>query len=686
MILILKRRRHPMFEELRPILIRQLWQISLLIPATILALRLLPRRSPHLHHAILLVVLLKCLVPPVWVSPVGIFSWVVPVRTSVAAVAEAGGSPSPESPPAESPPNKNASVESSGSLPADEAKGVETPWSPVPTSPRSSLDADNEAMWRWLPLGWFAGCLALTGYVIGKGRQLQRFHEETEAEPSEELRQVVKEISSRLGLRRPPRLLITVHPVVPFAAGIFRPRVVLPEDAVATATGEELRLILAHEITHLRRGDLLVSAVQVLVQLVWWFHPLVWWLNREIRRVRELCVDADVVVRSGCEPRSYADCLLRMLELRLTLHERRGLAALSPFEVTAQRLKNVMSLREPVHSLGWWPRAVVFLLAAGMLLPGAALPDNRVSASVSLGPERDRQILRRNEPELSAPHENSVDASDADGPQGRSPTGDRKSSGAEDHSSGEIGPAVYAVTVSLGTAPGLTRHRASLEFLLLPLEFDPSERVIQGFDPQFSPRFSETLSPVSGGSGIFPRPIPPSEMGLRRSLFSGPLPSPGVFLNRGLRPIDSVSPALPGILGDPTDLIFPPISGPVLPQGTYTHNRTGAIRSETSIVLADGTRSIETLSLPADFTSEIQTGELLNDRLVLHRVWTVQTQQGDGPQPSLRGVLRGEIEIDLVRLIPIRAAYRGEMERRDADQMVVTPIDFEARRVLPPKL
>ena len=57
----------------------------------------------------------------------------------------------------------------------------------------------------------------------------------------------------------------------------------------------QLELILAHELAHIRRHDYLINVIQTLVETLFFYHPGVWWLSREIRKERENCCD-DLVV------------------------------------------------------------------------------------------------------------------------------------------------------------------------------------------------------------------------------------------------------------------------------------------------------------------------------------------------------------------------------------------------------
>jgi beta-lactamase regulating signal transducer with metallopeptidase domain len=65
----------------------------------------------------------------------------------------------------------------------------------------------------------------------------------------------------------------------PGVIGIVRPVLLLPTGITTRLTPPQLDAILRHELCHLRRHDNLTSAIHMLVEAVFWFHPFVWWIG-----------------------------------------------------------------------------------------------------------------------------------------------------------------------------------------------------------------------------------------------------------------------------------------------------------------------------------------------------------------------------------------------------------------------
>ena len=86
-----------------------------------------------------------------------------------------------------------------------------------------------------------------------------------------------------------------------------------PRSIGARLSDEQVEAILAHELAHVRRRDNLTAAIHMVVQSVFWFHPLVWWLGARLVDERERACDEDVI-RLGSEPQVYAEGILKTCE------------------------------------------------------------------------------------------------------------------------------------------------------------------------------------------------------------------------------------------------------------------------------------------------------------------------------------------------------------------------------------
>jgi beta-lactamase regulating signal transducer with metallopeptidase domain len=97
----------------------------------------------------------------------------------------------------------------------------------------------------------------------------------------------------------------------PGLVGIFRPVILLPRGIGEKLSAAEMDAILAHELCHLYRRDNLTAAIHMLVEALFWFHPLAWWIGRRLVEERELACDESVLA-NGNHPRAYAEGILKV--------------------------------------------------------------------------------------------------------------------------------------------------------------------------------------------------------------------------------------------------------------------------------------------------------------------------------------------------------------------------------------
>ena len=104
--------------------------------------------------------------------------------------------------------------------------------------------------------------------------------------------------------------------LAPGLVGIVRPVLVLPEGISARLSPEELQSVIMHERCHLRRRDNLTAGLHMIVEAVFWFHPLVWWLGARLIEEREHACD-EAVLKAGADPETYAQGILKVCQFYL---------------------------------------------------------------------------------------------------------------------------------------------------------------------------------------------------------------------------------------------------------------------------------------------------------------------------------------------------------------------------------
>jgi len=361
-------------------LIAQAWQLAALAIAVAVCVRYVARNRPHLAHALWLVVLLKCVTPPVWGSPIGVFSWLSPTGetpTEAAVASESITIPSIDF--NTLPLAADSSLGPAGVIVNARANHQATLESRL-SSDLESVGAEDESLeasGAWLIHAglwiWSAGVIAVTVISAIRFAACWRRLRRSQVEAHPELEALVARLSSSLQVRRAVRLLVTDSRIGPAVIGLLRPTILLPACVVRGRSAAELEPIVAHELIHIRRGDLWVGLLQTVAQALWWFHPLVWIAGRMITREAERCCDEEVIGELRCDPSRYARSLLGVLEWKRVLIPAPAVPGVRAVEITSRRLERIMTLGQGCRRRTPWWCWVTMLLVAAVVLPGSAL-------------------------------------------------------------------------------------------------------------------------------------------------------------------------------------------------------------------------------------------------------------------------------------------------------------------------
>ena len=198
-----------------------------------------------------------------------------------------------------------ADEESSGSLspPAPVAGGVEAPGS------TGLLDGYGRIGLGWIALVWLAGFMVCTAWFAISRYLLRRLV--SHAEPlGGSWEGLMAALSVQLGVRRGVRLLKSKAITAAMTAGCVKPVIILPGRADGWSETRR-RLVLSHELAHVKRWDSLIDILGFAAAALHWFNPLAWLALSRLRIERERDCD-NAVLNSGAKPSDYASLLMEI--------------------------------------------------------------------------------------------------------------------------------------------------------------------------------------------------------------------------------------------------------------------------------------------------------------------------------------------------------------------------------------
>jgi branched-chain amino acid transport system substrate-binding protein len=119
--------------------------------------------------------------------------------------------------------------------------------------------------------------------------------------------------ATRLPIQSSVPILSSPALMEPGVFGLFQPVLLLPEGIAERLTPKQFDAILAHELRHIKCFDNLTAAFHMVIETLFWFHPLVWWIGAKLMDERERDCD-EAVLKQGSRPGDYARGIIQVCD------------------------------------------------------------------------------------------------------------------------------------------------------------------------------------------------------------------------------------------------------------------------------------------------------------------------------------------------------------------------------------
>jgi len=170
----------------------------------------------------------------------------------------------------------------------------------------------------FLLVAWFCGALAvLLSWWLRWRRMTATIRGMVPVNVGREI-EALRQLERSAGIGKRTELVLSKSGVEPGILGVLRPVLLLPIGISGRLTDAQLAAIITHELCHVRRRDNLAAAFHMVVEAIFWFHPLVWWIGARLVDERERACDEEVL-RLGTDAHVYAEGILKVCEFYLEL-------------------------------------------------------------------------------------------------------------------------------------------------------------------------------------------------------------------------------------------------------------------------------------------------------------------------------------------------------------------------------
>jgi len=206
---------------------------------------------------------------------------------------------------------------------------------------------------------WFIGCLTFALIYLGK---LIKFHTLIKKSRHVTDPSTIKLINiwrRQFQIKRDIRIVSSDMYLSPFTSGIFRPVIYIPQCVIHQQNMNLIESIIAHEMAHISRYDDLWIKVQNLIQIIYFFHPLVWYANSKINLSRECICDSLVLSTQSITAPTYGKGMMTVL--RLNLFGTEGIGLLPTLGSPRKKLRYRIQKIKGVHTMKKYQTIIFYI-------------------------------------------------------------------------------------------------------------------------------------------------------------------------------------------------------------------------------------------------------------------------------------------------------------------------------------
>ena len=221
--------------------------------------------------------------------------------------------------------------------------------------------------WMWAGVVWLVGAAYILAKAVLMGIRFSRKTKRTAYTQNRHLNSLLEEAMECAGLRGRVAIFQSRQVDVPVVFGVARPRIIIPARLYASVGEDKLKLIILHELCHIKRGDIAKNILWLIAKALHWFNPLVWIAyNMQINDI-ELACDDMVMAKAGKKDGFiYSQSLLDVI--KLSKGAEKEPVALSFCESKNNIRKRVMNMINPQRKLK--SAGFISLLTAAVLIIG----------------------------------------------------------------------------------------------------------------------------------------------------------------------------------------------------------------------------------------------------------------------------------------------------------------------------
>jgi len=234
-----------------------------------------------------------------------------------------------------------------------------------------------------LSVTWILGCLVFLYMFLRKIYRIKGILNRSSLVLEKEITAFVEYWRQSFRITRPVAVFSSDEYMSPFTVGLFRPKIFIPEQILDDRNRETINSIIAHEIVHIKRFDHMWIRVQNVLQIIYFFNPVVWYANSQLYLARERLCDSEVLARHVIPPKAFGKSIIHVLKFNLSGYRLTDplLCFSSHKKIFEYRIKDIFKEKNMSKQKTLFTFLIVCLLGIFLLPMSSAQIDTNISES-----------------------------------------------------------------------------------------------------------------------------------------------------------------------------------------------------------------------------------------------------------------------------------------------------------------
>lgn len=195
-----------------------------------------------------------------------------------------------------------------------------------------------------------------------------------------EIEKTLREIRNEMMLKSDIMLIISEKAPSPMVLGFIKPLLVLPNNQYNT---QDLKIILRHELIHVKRRDVWYKLLMAIAVSIHWFNPIVYLMEKSANRDLEISCDEELVDGKSMKYRKeYSEAILRAIDFQ-KVNNCAFINYWGGKKIMKQRIKNILNQNKKRKGIVTASVILLTIAISGSLVACSSGQSNLVSSSIS---------------------------------------------------------------------------------------------------------------------------------------------------------------------------------------------------------------------------------------------------------------------------------------------------------------